>query len=141
MRLVALLLGEAARAGDGRLFIHAGGMNQISAPQLPWSEQVAIAARFVPEAGADFVQRELHIAITGPDGDPVENFSMQIAPASSHADVSEGLEELAGINVAVTISPLTVRSYGAHHVALRLGDDEEPIGRELLLVVEAPVSD
>lgn len=47
MQVDAFMLAEAARATDGRLFIHGGGLVRIVAPLLPWTHpQIALVARF-----------------------------------------------------------------------------------------------
>jgi len=91
MKLDTFMVAEAASAADGKLFIHGGGLTQVTPPVLPWVHpQLALVARVEVSEGEEAIDHTLTMHFTGPDGEEALPPAEVLLPASDMPERREG---------------------------------------------------
>jgi hypothetical protein len=69
VRLDSFLLAEYASVENDKLYVIGGGITRIEAPQLPWTQALALIARFALSADERRHPHLLSMSMTRPDGE------------------------------------------------------------------------
>jgi hypothetical protein len=118
MRIDTFMVAEAARASEGRLYIHGGGISRIAAPILPWTHpQLALAVRL--EATAEEPAGEVAFTII----DPSEVVVLPRTVMPLNAMFVPPTDEPQYANLALTVSPITFHREGPHSITCEVRDD------------------
>lgn len=135
MRLDAFLTADAlATPGDGKFYMHGGGLTRVMAPGLPFTvPQLGVFVRLEltpDEMRAGF---KLQLALKDPYGNDALPFPELDAPAAEPPELLEGEPNF--IILAVNIGGVAFVYEGLHRFELTVGDVF--IGSSVLAVIVA----
>jgi Family of unknown function (DUF6941) len=134
VKLDSFMLADAALATDGKLYVHGGGLREITPPGLPWLHpQLAYVLRVEIEDGDETRDHEIRIAMRAPSGE-------ELAPPVIVPILGQGIppgepDRATFLHAALTVAHVPFQEAGAHRVEVYF--DNEPAKTELLYV-EAP---
>ncbi|HUB35647.1 MAG TPA: hypothetical protein VL972_02385 [Solirubrobacteraceae bacterium] len=116
MRLDAFFLADAASTpGDGKFYIHGGGLSRFVVPRLPYPLGVAAFIRFEVEV-ADIQQaHQFRVAVLGPVGPNIRPLDFESIPESEPSLLLEGERRFMQIGLSL---PLFIVRPGLYNVEL-----------------------
>jgi len=121
MKIDAFLLADAVSApGDGKFYIHGGGLTRLSVPVLPFAlPQLAVFARLEFTEDEMRAGHPLQLTLTDPEDVPVGIFpQFEGQPFTELPELAEGEQRF--VVVAVNIGGIVVGRTGLHHLGLHV---------------------
>lgn len=124
MKIDTLLLADAATASEGKIYVHGGGLTNITPPFFPWTHpQLAIVFRVVVEPGDEAEDHEMVIEILDPEGAAVVP-ELKVPMPRDSIPPREEEDEVIYLMGALTLAGLPLQTVGMHHVRLTVDDSD-----------------
>jgi len=122
MRLDSFFLADAASTpGDGKFYIHGGGLSRFVVPMLPFPLTVAVFIRLQVDEAEVAAPHGFQVAVIGPTGQPnVPPLDIQSTPGTEVQPLLEGEQRYAQIALNVTLGIIRT---GLYRVELHVDGD------------------
>jgi hypothetical protein len=119
VELDALILADAASLpGDGKFYIHGGGLTRYDIPALPAPIPIAVLVRLRVENGDLEKEHRINLVLMGPLEIPnVEPIEILATPPEERPDLAEGQEQF--LELPLTIPGIALRA-GLYQLELRV---------------------
>jgi hypothetical protein len=136
MRLDAFVLADAVSTpGDGKFYIHGGGLSRFSVPMLPFPLGVAVFIRFEVDDADLSEPHQFQVAVQGPQGPNIRPLAVHAGPWEDPPPLLDGEQRFMqfGLNL-----PLGIVRTGLYRVELS-ADGELVRSLPVPLVLESEV--
>jgi hypothetical protein len=121
MRLDAFILADAASTpGDGKFYIHGGGLSRFVVPQLPYPLGVALFIRFEIDDEDIRVRHRFRVMVFGPVGPNIHPLEFESEPTKKPPPILEGEQRFMQIGLNL---PLFIVRTGLYRIELHLDGD------------------
>ena len=121
MRLDAFFLADAASTpGDGKFYIHGGGLSRFVVPMLPFPLGVAAFIRFEVDVADIRQAHQFRVAVLGPVGPNIRPLDFQSIPEDEPSPLLDGERRFMQIGLNL---PLFIVRPGLYNVELHADGD------------------
>ncbi len=118
MRLDALILADAASTpGDGKFYVHGGGLSRFVVPEVPYPLGVALFIRFEVDNADIRVRHHFRVLVFGPVGLNIHPLDFESAPMKKPPRLLEGEQRF--MQIALNL-PLAIVRLGLYRVELHV---------------------
>jgi hypothetical protein len=130
VRLDAFLLADAVSTpGDGKFYIHGGGLSRFVVPMLPFPLGVAVFIRFEVDETDIRQAHHFRVAVLGPVGPNIQPLDFESLPMDDPPTVLEGEQRFMQVGLNL---PLGIIRTGLYRVELH-------VDGELLSSISVPL--